>query len=202
MSYATVFDLQQAINPAHNAEWEPADIEIMEIALKAASEWIDTRLGTTFIAGEEETRYYTAESATHVSIDDSIEITSVRTDTTGNGVYDRIWTPADYYLLPFNALAKRQPYREIVSKNWQYLFPTWPGAVEVTGRFGYSETPPAAIVQATLLIAQRLYKRREAIFGVGSLPGTAGGIVTVVAKVQEDADIVLLLSSIQSRVYV
>lgn len=201
-NYATVYELKMAINPDFTADWSPGETELLEIAIGAASRWIDSETGTHFYPLENETRYYTAEYPDLLDIDDLLELDSLKTSTSGNGIFDRTWTSDRYRLLPFNAAVKGQPYRRIMATYWSLWFPLWPGAVEVTGTFGYSEEPPASIKQACLLIAHRLFKRRESIFGIGSLPAAGAGVTIVQAQIQKDADIMLLLSSVKSKVIV
>ena len=42
--------------------------------------------------------------------------------------------------------------------------------VEIIGKFGYSSTTPANIEEACLLMAERLFKRKDAVFGITGSP--------------------------------
>jgi hypothetical protein len=118
----------------------------------------------------------------------------VRTATT-------TWTTSDYWLEPKNAQtgANKTPYRQIRTKaNGSYSFPTgFPYGVELTSGWGYSTAPPVAVKQAVALMAHRLWKRSDAIFGIAGTP--ALGVTTVVASVRTDSDIQQLLASIDRR---
>lgn len=197
MKYATLDELTNAIDP-HGSDWAPGDLAILDVALEAASRYIDGETGTRFYSAEE-IRYYTADYPDLIYIDDLIAVDEIMSDSTGDGTYDREWTASEYTLEPRNALLKGLPYRELRPTNYYRAFPSHRNAVMITGTFGYSAEPPTAVKQACLLVAQRLYKRREAIFGIGSVPGIGGGLVVVHAQVKGDSDIAMLLSSVSGR---
>jgi hypothetical protein len=199
-NYATTAELQNAIDPQGGA-WGAGDLTILELALGAASRWIDEHKGTRFYAVAE-TRHYTADYPDLLYPDDVLSVTELKTDSNGDGSYDRTWAVNEYVLGPVNAPADGRPYREIRPFRYHKAFPSHRNAVKVTGSFGYSATPPRAIKQACLLIAQRLYKRREAIFGVGSLAGGIGGLVVVQEQIKLDGDVAMLLDSVPGRSWV
>ena len=113
-------------------------------------------------------RYYTAETIGSVYIDDLSVLTSLLSDSTGDGVYETTWTTSDYRLEPINNPSDSKPYTYICRKplGSQY-FPCWvPNGVKVTGQFGWS-TVPAQVKSATMILAGMYMKRmREAPFGV------------------------------------
>lgn len=61
-------------------------------------------------------------------------------------------------LEPFNALLDGWPYERLTGYYW-------PGLVRVTARWGWPEVPPE-IVQATQLLVQRLFSRKDSPAGV------------------------------------
>lgn len=196
--YASIEQLQGHIDATGGVSWNAADLENMTLALDAATRWLDERLDTRFRAVSE-ARYYTARWYDLLTIDDLVSLTSLKTDDDDDGVYETTWTATDYRLEPRNAAAKNRPYRDIrITANGSYAFPTRvDDGVEVTGLFGYAAEPPAPIVQACLLMAHRLWMRKDAIFGVAGTPGL--GVTVVQARIQDDADILALLDGIDRR---
>ena len=170
----------------------------METAIEAASRWIDEKTGARFYASTE-TRYYTAEWSDLLYIDDLISVTTLKTDEDDDGTYEVTWTTDDYHLEPRNAALRNRPYRQIrITSDGDYSFPVRVRhGVELAGSFGYASSTPTAIKQACLLLAQRLYKRREAIFGVAGNVNV--GISVVQANIRQDADIMTLLESVDRR---
>lgn len=131
-------------------------------------------------------RYYTPHSRRSVVIDDLIAITTLKTDPSGQGAFDVTWTlNTDFNLTPLNAVADSRPYeRIIVHPRGYYWFPTeYPRSIQVTGKFGWANTPQA-IIEATGLLAARLLKRkREAPLGI---VGSHDGIAMQIARNDPD----------------
>lgn len=102
---------------------------------------------------------------------------AVKTDTNGDGTFNKTWTDNSrtalgYRLEPVNALApdesvEDEPYTRIVALSG--AFPLTKYAVQVTAKYGWPAVPED-IETATIMIAARLWKRKDAILGV------AGGL--------------------------
>ncbi len=197
--YATLEELQAHIDASGGASWSAGDVANMEIALDAATRWLDEQMDTRFRANEtDETRIYSARWNDLVYIDDLIELTTLKTDADGDGVYEVVWTDADFILEPANAIAGNRPYRQIRRRaNGSHSFPVGGYEVEVTGKFGYSAEPPGPVRQACLLLAHRLWMRKDAVFGVAGTPGM--GVTVVQARITADADILAMLEGIERR---
>lgn len=197
--YVTLYELQQHIDASGDASFAPADRANLEVAIEAASRWIDQQLDTRFYSAAE-TRYYTACWPDLVYVDDFVSLTTLRTDDDGNGVYETTWSATDYWLEPRAAALVGRPYRQIRRRDaGNYSFPIGVDyGVEVTGVFGYATTVPAPIKQATLLLAHRLWMRKDAVFGVIGTPGL--GVTVVQAQIRADADVVALLEGVDRRV--
>lgn len=192
--YATVAELQQRIDGSGGVKWAPEDGVAMELAINAASRWVDEYMDTRFTAAQE-SRLYVARFPDVLYTDDFLSIVSVKSDEDGDGVYETTWPQADYRPEPFNATAKGRPYRQLRATGGARFSTRRP--VEVTAVFGYSENPPPPIRQAVLLLAHRLWMRKDAVFGVA---GTAGlGVFTVMAQIQADADVMALLEGVDRR---
>lgn len=152
-----------------------------------------TRFYTT---ASDEVRYYTASFEDRVVIDDLVSVTSVKTDAGQDGTYETTLTA--YFTEPRNATLNGLPYTHLTAKEG-YAFPLMPHAVEVTGKFGFNATAsiPDYIAGACLLASERLFKRRDAIFGVSGT--TQLGTAQVVNALQQDGELMALLSNVPAR---
>jgi hypothetical protein len=174
----------------------------LELVIEAVSRWIDQDRSVHDFARRfhsvEETRYYTARSGVIVVIDDLLSITSLATDSGGDNTFATTWAAADYLLSPRNALLDNEPYlflRAIGSKS----FPTGTEEVKVTGAFGYCAIAdvPKAIAEACLLVSERVWKRKDTIFGTS---GNAQlGQIQAIIPLHHDGEVKALLESIPRR---
>lgn len=170
---------------------DDGDAGTLEEILTGASRAIDRWVGRRFY-GATETRYYTPASATLLLLPDDLRtVTTLKTDEDGDRTYETTWATTDYYLGPANAIADGDPYSEIETDpiNGRYEFPLLPRSVQIVGAWGFCATgsAPAPIVEATLRLAERLYKLRDAPLGV------AGTIETGVIRIASDRDLEGLL---------
>lgn len=141
------------------------DAEIEKV-IEAVSRSIDRRQKRRYYAASE-TRYYTARRADLLFVDDLLGVTTLKTDEGGDRVYETTWETTDYDLLPVNAALDGEPYLRIVPAPMSSKrFPGHVKGVELAGSFGYSSSTPEHIREACLLWSMRVWKRREAIFGV------------------------------------
>lgn len=166
---------------------------ILESAITAASRQIDKYCGRKFYSATE-THYFDANCYSELFIDDLLSVTTLKTDDDGDGTYETTWTAnTDYVLWPYNASSAGEPYTEIRTGNsGNYYFPTnVRRAVQIAGSWGYCTTAaqPQPIKEACLLLAARLYKRKDAIFGVSG-PNEFGQL-QIIDKF--DADVKMLL---------
>lgn len=190
----------------------------LESVITAASRMIDSKTGTRFYTVSE-TRTYSTRFGWQVDIDDLVTLTSLKTDPSGDGTFPYTWAAADYRLCPANAPADGEPYRWIETRpGGAYSFPPSVNAygvvintnyrnpiqlqplVQVTGAFGYATTAPAAIKEACLLIAMRLWRRKDLTFGIA---GSAEmGTLQAITKLMSDGELQALLSTVKKRVIV
>jgi hypothetical protein len=152
------------------------DAEIEKV-ITAISRAIDRECRRRFYAATE-TRYFTAQRADLLFVDDLLSVTTLKTDEGGDRVYETTWSTTDYDLLPSNAALNGEPYLRIAPAPMSSKrFPGHAKAVEIAGSFGYASSTPAVIKEACLLWSMRVWKRHEAIFGV--IGTTALGQMTV-----------------------
>ena len=200
--YCEVKELKEHIQASGGTSFARDDDVNLQIAIRAVSEWLDSWFDTTFYA-RTETRYYTPDCHDLLFLpDDLLAITTLKTDDDGNGTYETTWTSSDYWLEPRNAAngRKPKPYRQIRrNNNGDYSFPIVQYGVEIAGTWGYctADNRPAEIKQFTLLMAHRLWKRKDAIFGIAGAP--AQNVQVIQAKIEMDSDLMQLLKSIDRR---
>jgi hypothetical protein len=155
-----------------------ADQDIQN-AIVSASRWIDYETSTKFWPDTvDQTRYFTANGASVLRIDDLISLTTLTTDTDDNGTFDYTWTVnTDFVLEPKNAVQNGFPYNSIRRlRSGAYQWPGYPDGVKIVGKFGWA-APPAPVVTATTMLAARLLKRmREAPFGVAGFDATGATV--------------------------
>jgi hypothetical protein len=147
----------------------------------------------------EQVRVYTALDDCRVVIDDLAELTTVKTDQNGDGVYETTWTAGrDFTLTPLNADSDNRPWEMLKRRELgRYVFPCWEAGVQVTGRFGWPEVP-SEVVTATLLLASRyLMRARESTFGILAVGGPVEGTMMRIART--DPDIPGLLEGLSRR---
>jgi hypothetical protein len=169
--YATLSDVKAAARIT-----DTIDDGLLETAIESSSRDIDAytervfySTGATAVA-----RVYIPQDIYLLETDDIISVTSIKSDTTGEGGFNETWSATDYQLEPLNGIAGgiATPFtrvRAIGSKLWPIYEPrdinAGQASVEITGVFGFASIP-SAIKQATILASLRAYKRYESPTGV------------------------------------
>lgn len=168
------------------------DDGVLALALAAAEDQIDQhcRRGADgsprpFTQDEEPTQRVYRHSGRQFLIDDAAEVDEVAVRAGSGWTVLEGWEPE-----PLNAEADGRPFTSIVLAR-----PTV-GRIRVTGKFGWPDVPPV-VVQAALLQASRLAQRRNAAFGIATVPGLEGGGMRLLAKL--DADVELLLRNVRRQ---
>jgi hypothetical protein len=153
--------------------------EQAELAITAASRAIDDACNRRFYADSDanQVRYYPPASGRLVVFDDLATLTTFEVDTDGDGTYET-WTHlTQFFLEPTNASADGVPWtRATTNPNSSAYFRGYLREVKITGKFGWAATP-AAIAEATTILASRLLKRAsEAPFGIAAFGIDAGAV--------------------------
>jgi hypothetical protein len=141
-------------------------------ALEAASRGIESVTHRQFNdAGSATAREYIPLSSGIVEVDDFHTTTGlvVEIDSAGDGSYATTLGATGYQLLPLNGVVAGQPgwpYSQIRSTGSTW-FPctTQRATVRVTARWGWAAVPKP-VKQACLIVAQEIYKTKDAPFGV------------------------------------
>jgi len=166
------------------------DDDFLELAINSASRQIDQMTERQFFSATE-TRIFAPRDNLVCEIDDLTSLTTLKTSSNADGVFDVTWESKDFQLEPLNNLAGGlpTPFTQIRAVD-EYLFPTDMGeaTAQVTGTFGFTPVPDQ-IQQATLILAARLAERRFSPLGVAGF-----GDLGAVRVSRFDADIENLIS--------
>lgn len=171
MAYATLNELKAFVGiPTADTQDDTA----LQLALDAASTQVDGFTDRVFTADSvATTRWYEVANTGEVTVDPISTTTGlvVATDDNGDGVAETTWTlNTDYRLEPINAALASpvEPWTRLVALGTRW-FPklTYRPGVSVTAKFGWpGGTAPQAVKLANLIQASRLFKRKDAPFGV------------------------------------
>ena len=169
--YATLSDVKAAARIT-----DSIDDSLLETAIESSSRDIDAYTERVFFSSGATAiaRVYIPQDIYLVETDDIISVTTIKSDSGGNGTFDVTWAATDYQLEPLNGLAGgiATPATRIRAIG-DYLWPVYEprnvnsnqASVQVTGVFGFASIP-SAIKQATILASLRAYKRYESPTGV------------------------------------
>jgi hypothetical protein len=165
--YCSLADLKAALRVQ-----DSIDDSLLELAIESASREIDGYCERVFYSTTG-TRVYAPTNIFTVTTDDIISVTTLKSSSDGV-TYDITWTTSDYQLEPLNGVAGGlvTPFTRIRATG-DYLMPSFSvgtfyeleDLIQVVGVFGWSATP-AAIRQATVILAMRLFKRLDAPLGM------------------------------------
>jgi len=150
---------------------DTADDTKMESIVEAISRAIDMQCSRRFyLDGSDATRYFTAEFGDVLYPGDLVSVTTLATDVSGSRTYGITWAATDYDLEPFNAALDGKPYTKVcASPLGLYSFPTLARGVKLIGKWGWPSVPKP-IAEACLLAGEKLFKRKDAVFGVVGSP--------------------------------
>lgn len=169
---------------------DSVDDDLLELAVESASRQIDAACETQFFQTST-TRVYTPQDSYVTEIDDLVSVTTIKTSSAADGVFDVTWTSSDYQLEPLNNLAGgiASSYNRIRAVG-DYTWPIAGGeaTVQVAGTFGYSSVP-TAITQATILLGSRIFKRNDSPLGV-----TGFGDIGVIRVNRLDPDVEAMIA--------
>lgn len=183
--YATLSQIKSSLNITDNA-----DDDLLELAVETASREIDAICERQFFQTSA-TRVYVPRDSYTVEIDDLVSLTTLKTSTAADGVFDVTWTATDYQLEPLNGLVGgiATPANRIRAVG-DYTWPISGGeaTVQVVGTFGFSAVP-TAIKQATVILASRIFKRNDSPLGVAGY-GELGAIR--VSKIDPDVEAMIM----------
>src|SRR6056297_3315080 len=141
--------------------------DFLELAIEGASRQIDATCERVFYQSNAETRLFTPRDSYVVEID-LRSVTSIKTSSDADGAFDITWEPKDYQLEPLNSNAGGVDFPAThVRAVDDYLWPIdgEEATVQIVGDWGF-DSVPAQIRQATLILAARLFERRNSPLGI------------------------------------
>ena len=153
MSYCGASDIRQALDIVSDTQddW-------LDTLTDSASAWIDEHCGLPadgFAATTDATRYYTVRSLHGGALHLDAPCIAVTTITNADGT---TIPTGGYRLFPLNEARKWR----IELLNGQAWAIVTEGIYAVTGRWGWSATPPAPVREATIMLAGWMFKRYQA----------------------------------------
>ena len=180
--YATLAEVKKFIDE----ETDDFNTQI-ERAVEAVSRAIDSITGRTFYTTTATAKQLTAHFTDKMYVPECVSITSVKTDTAGDRTYATTLTTADHYEVSDGSPIHTLYIKPASTKH----FLTGRGNVEVTAEWGYSSAAPANIKEATILGAARLFRRKDAVFGV--VGGGSVGTSQVSTHLRQDVGFMMLI---------
>ena len=184
--YCTLQDIKDALRIT-----DTVDDDLLELSVETASRQIDDHCERVFYSTAGATRTYAPRDSFVCEVDDLVSLTSLKTSTAADGVFDQTWQSDDYQLEPLNSLAGGipTPFTQIrVTDDYWFPLADDEATVQVVGTFGWSAVP-TAIKFATILLASRLYKRMDSPLGVAGI-GDLG--VMRVSRIDPDIDALIM----------
>jgi hypothetical protein len=176
-NYATLSQVKSALRIT-----DQIDDSLLNTAITSASRWVDGWCDRSFeAAGTAITSrdYIPTGTFETLFIDDCVEVTEVRVDDDLDRTFADVLRPIDYQAEPVNLRSDGLilPFTRLKPFEDGY-WPTWRGqaTVRVFARYGWPAVP-AAVQEATILQASRLFTRLDSPLGVagfGDMGGDAG----------------------------
>lgn len=190
-AYVEVEDVESHLSSMK--EGKPGNRELLERAINSASRSIDQHCRRNFyVDSATSSRVFRPEGWDLVYVDDIATTTGlvVETDTSDNGTFDTTWATTDYELDPPNGISssgEAWPFTAIKAVDSRRFPYGRRSTVRVTATWGWAAAPPS-IEQACLLLAARIYRRRQSPEGVIGF-----GEFGAVRLTRQDADVADLL---------
>lgn len=190
--YATTPVLKTRLNITDTTE----DTSLL-LALNSASQEIEGICGRQFNdAGSTSARIYYPDTLTTVVVDDFSTTVGlvVAADYSNAGTYTTTIASGNYQLEPLNGIVDGSTgwpfYRIRAIQTWYPLWYTSIGdprtSIQITARWGWTAVPPP-IQEACLLLAEEIFKLKDAPFGVAGF-GAMGAV-----RVRENPKVMALL---------
>ncbi|HET6737750.1 MAG TPA: hypothetical protein VFH76_02415 [Kribbella sp.] len=168
-SYATLAELKSRLRIAESDE---VDDDGLTAALAVASRGIESCCNRQFNdAGSATARLFHPPAVGAAEVDDFSTIVGllVETDPLTDGTFTSTWAASDYELRPLNGVVggvPGWPYWRIRPIGRRFTCWTDRATLRVTARWGWA-TVPAPIKEATLILAEDVFKLKDSPFGAG-----------------------------------
>jgi hypothetical protein len=186
-NYATLSQVKAALRIT-----DQIDDSLLNTSIDAASRWVDGWCDRAFTPAAAGTAVYIPSGRMDdLIVDDLTAVTSIAIDEDLDESFSTVLRPIDFQLLPANARSGglQWPYTRIRPQEDGY----WPTAygratVRIVGQFGWPAIP-AAVREATILQAARLYTRLDSPLGIAGF----GDMGAMRVSFRGDPDVAMLL---------
>lgn len=188
-----------ALLKTHMGIGDTTDDALLQKALDTATLWIDQYTGRSFAGETGATKYFYPTNSRYLDLTPDIRtVTSVAVDEDGDLTFGDVFASTDYLLTPLNPEPDAGIYSRLEIAPLSGKSFLGRRQVRVVGNWGYTVggVAPANIEYACLLQATRLFRRRDAPFGI--LQTTDLGQFTRISAM--DADVKNLLDPYKSGV--
>jgi hypothetical protein len=180
--YCTIDELKARLWPTGTTPDTDEDTMLQSV-ITSVSRWIDNYTGTRFYTtAADETRYLTAQDCETLFTPDIVSITTLATDNAGARTYGESWTVnTDFEVMPYNYALDGTPIRMIErTPLGAFSFHTEKKAVKIVGKFGYctAANQPVPVKVACLIQCERIFKRKDAPFGLVVNPFGTMNVIT------------------------
>lgn len=156
-------------NTITDTDWGTSYENVLHDLAIRASRAIDTFTGRrpgTFKLIVDETIFLTGDGCRDLWVELAQAPTKVEVDEVGDMMTYTTWASTEYLLWPPNYALMEIPIQrlDIWTYSQKLYWPYWSNCIKITGRNGYSITPPGVIVEATIIQAARWFKRGQQAF--------------------------------------
>ena len=182
MPYVTLAEIKAAAGIS-----DTADDAAITLAVDAASAMLDEHTSRSFTTTPAPVARLFTAAGSLVLVDDIATLTGllVEADDDGDGTYERSIPATGYRPGPLNAPTSGRPVTSLEATSSGY-WPKGAGAVRVTATFGWPAVP-AAVKQAALIQALRLFQRRLSPYGIAGSP-EVGSELRLLSRLDPDVE--------------
>jgi hypothetical protein len=138
----------------------------LEDVIEGVSRFIDNDRRRVFYTTTAEARYWTPKHSDRLWIDDAVSISAVEVATSTSLSYTA-WASTDYLTVPFNTTPVMCIH--VHPASGKYFVRGLLKSAKITGTWGYASSTPNEIQQATILLAQYVWLRKDAPLGTAGL---------------------------------
>jgi hypothetical protein len=195
MALGTPYATIQELKARYKIE-DSEDDTLLTRALKVATRHIEDKIckrqfndaGSASARTFSPTNYHTAFVADFHTTAGLI----IKTDDNNDGVFETTWTPADYELIRGHGDDPNFPYWRINAVGNRTFPNVRRKGLEVTAQWGWAAVPET-IKEATLILAEELWKLKDAPFGIAGM-GEFGAV-----RVRENPKVAALTSEFKRK---
>lgn len=153
-------------------------------AAEDASRYIDSECGGRRFYTVSATRYYTARCADHIDVEDLLSVTTLKTDSDGDRVYETVWSATDYDLSAGGDYNLYPRWRISRSPYGSYYLPAYARGIEIAGVWGYGDGESASPWRATGVTITVATPTGTTLTASSSSTGCAPGMTLLVGTEQ------------------